>query len=102
MKKLSVYEEENETIKITEKNMKETDEYETETKKILKSKTEIIENISSKLTRDLRIKKGLKIKRIRKIEIELEKLKIPKEVIDAIKKLIFTDMFCEYYGLYEL
>ena len=48
------------------------------------------------------MEKKMEIKRTRKIEIELEKLKIPKEVIDTIKKLIFTNVYCEYYGLYKL
>ena len=48
------------------------------------------------------MEKGLGIKRIRNIEIELEKLKIPLKIIGTFKKLIFTDIACEYYGLHEL
>ena len=82
------------------KNMKEMDEYEKEIKRTLESKLEIIENINSKEW--FTYGKKMEIKRTRKIEIELKKLKIPKEVIDTIKKLIFTNVYCEYYGLYEL
>ena len=85
-----------------QKNMKEMDEYEKEIKRTLESKLEIIENINSNSMSDLHMEKKIEIKRIRKIEIELEKLKIPNEVIDTIKKLIFTNACCEYYGLYEL
>ena len=85
-----------------QKNMKEMDEYEKEIKRTLESKLEIIENINSNSKSDLHMEKKMEIKRTRKIEIELEKLKIPKEVIDTIKKLIFTNVYCEYYGLYEL
>ena len=42
------------------------------------------------------------MKRTEKIIIELEKLKIPIEIIDIIKKSLFTNIICEYYGVYEL
>ena len=61
--------------KITRKNMKAIDGYKTQINKTSESKIEIIENTSSKLMSGLCLEKGFKIKRIRKIEIKLEKLK---------------------------
>ena len=56
--------------------MKAIDEYKTQINKTTsESKIEIIENTSSKLMSGLCLEKGFKIKRIRKIEIKLEKLK---------------------------
>ena len=66
--KLRDYEEKKAARKITRKNMKAIDGYKTQ-------KIEIIENTSSKLMSGLCLEKGFKIKRIRKIEIKLEKLK---------------------------
>lgn len=55
--------------------MKAIDGYKTQINKTSESKIEIIENTSSKLMSGLCLEKGFKIKRIRKIEIKLEKLK---------------------------
>ena len=38
----------------------------------------------------------------KKIETGLEKLKIPKEIIETIKESPFTNIICEYYGFSEL
>lgn len=73
--KLSDYEEKKAARKITRKNMKAIDGYKTQINKTSESKIEIIENTSSKLMSGLCLEKGFKIKRIRKIEIKLEKLK---------------------------
>ena len=73
--KLSDYEEKKAARKITRKNMKAIDGYKTQKNKTSESKIEIIENTSSKLMSGLCLEKGFKIKRIRKIEIKLEKLK---------------------------
>ena len=48
------------------------------------------------------MEKGLGMKRIKRIKIGLEKLKILKEIIDTIKESLFTDIISECYGLYEL
>lgn len=73
--KLSDYEEKKAARKITRKNMKAIDGHKTQINKTSESKIEIIENTSSKLMSGLCLEKGFKIKRIRKIEIKLEKLK---------------------------
>lgn len=73
--KLSDYEEKKAARKITRKNMKAIDGYKTQINKTSESKIEIIENTSSKLMSGLCLEKGFKIKRIRKIETKLEKLK---------------------------
>ena len=53
---------------------------------------------SSKLICDLSIQKGLEMKGIKTIEKGLEKLKISKEIIGAIKESPFTNIICEYIG----
>ena len=42
------------------------------------------------------------MKRMEKIEIGLEKQKIPKEIINKIKESPFTNTICEYDGLYKV
>ena len=49
----------------------------------------------SKLLGNLNIEKGIKIEEIKEIEMELEKLKIPKTIVDTIKKLIISE---KYFG----
>ena len=71
-------------------------------KKALEWRVGAIECASSKLICDLNTEKGLEMKRTKKIEKGLEKLKIPKEIIDTIKESLFTNTICEYYSLYEL
>ena len=48
------------------------------------------------------MERGIWMKIIKNTERRLEKLKIPKEIIDAIIKPLFTNVFCEYFDLYEL
>ena len=49
----------------------------------------------SKLLGNLNIEKVIKIEEIKEIEMELEKLKIPKTIVDTIKKLIISE---KYFG----
>ena len=50
----------------------------------------MIEDKSSKLLRNLNIEKEFEIERIKKIEIKLEKLKIPKTIVDAITESVIS------------
>ena len=59
----------------------------TETKDVEGLKIETIEYKSSKLLGDLNMEKGIEIEEIKEIEINLEKLKIPKTIVNAIRKL---------------
>ena len=59
----------------------------TETKGVEGLKKETIEYKSSKLLGDLNMEKGIEIEEIKEIEINLEKLKIPKTIVNAIRKL---------------
>ena len=58
-----------------------------ETKGVEGLKIETIEYKSSKLLGDLNMEKGIEIEEIKEIEINLEKLKIPKTIVNAIRKL---------------
>ena len=58
-------------------------------------KIEVIELKGSKLLGNLNIEKGIQIEAIKEIEMELEKLKIPKTIVDTIKKLIISE---KYFG----
>ena len=82
--------------------MKEIEEHEAEKKKILESKIEIIENINTKSMSGFVYEKRIRNKRIRKIDIELEKPKNLEKLLIQVKKYFFSDIICEYYGLYEL
>ena len=79
--------------------MKEINEFERKIKEALKLRIDTIECTSSKLKSDLNLEGGLELKKIKQIEIGLEKLKLSKEII---KESLFTNIICEYYGLYEL
>ena len=68
-------------------------------KKALELRIDTIECTSSKLKSDLSLEGGLEMKKIKQIEIGLEKLKMSKKII---KESLFTNIICEYYGLYEL
>ena len=59
----------------------------TETKGVEGLKIETIEYKSSKLLGDLNMEKGIETEEIKEIEINLEKLKIPKTIVNAIRKL---------------
>ena len=41
-------------------------------------------------------------KYIKDIEIKLKKLRVSEIIPDSIKRLLFTNVSCECYGLYEL
>ena len=53
----------------------------------------MIEHKSSKLLVDLNMEEGIEIQRIKEIEIKLEKLKIPKTIVNTIKKIIISDKY---------
>ena len=57
----------------------------TETKGVEGLKIETIEYKSSKLLGDLNMEKGIEIEEIKEIEINLEKLKIPKTIVNGLK-----------------
>ena len=101
-KNLCDYEEEKEARKITEKNMKEVDEFETKINNIKEIIIDTIEHDCGKLMADLNLKKGLEIERIKRIESKIKKLKISKQIFYIIKRSLFTNVACEYHGLYEL
>ena len=58
-----------------------------------KIKIEVIELKGSKLLGNLNIEKGIQIEAIKEIEMELEKLKIPKTIVNAIKNLIISEKY---------
>ena len=59
---------------------------------------EMKEDKSSKLLRDLNMEKGIEIEQIKEIEIKLEKLKIPKTIVNTIRKLITSEKYL-YHNL---
>ena len=56
-------------------------------------KIEMIKHKSSKLLDDLNMEKGIEIEEIKEIEIKLEKLKIPKTIVDTTEKLIISEKY---------
>ena len=56
-------------------------------------KIEVIELKGSKLLGNLNIEKGIQIEAIKEIEMELEKLKIPKTIVNTIKNLIISEKY---------
>ena len=58
-----------------------------------KLKIDTIECKSSKLLRDLNMEKRFEIERMKKIEVKLEKLKIPKTIVDAITESIILKKY---------
>ena len=58
-----------------------------------KIKIEVIELKGSKLLGNLNIEKGIQIEAIKEIEMELEKLKIPKTIVNTIKNLIISEKY---------
>ena len=58
-----------------------------------KIKIEVIELKGSKLLGNLNIEKGIQIEAIKEIEMELEKLKIPKTRVNTIKNLIISEKY---------
>ena len=51
---------------------------------------------SSKLLGDLNMEKGIEKEEIKEIELKLEKLKIPKIIINAIRKLVIPEKYLYY------
>ena len=58
-----------------------------------KIKIEVIELKGSKLLGNLNIEKGIQTEAIKEIEMELEKLKIPKTIVNTIKNLIISEKY---------
>ena len=79
---------------ITRKKIIEIETLETKIKEMKELEIVMIEDKSSKLLRDLNIEKEVEIERIRKIEIKLEKLKIPKTIVDAITESVISKNIC--------
>ena len=66
--------------KLTRKKINKIERLETEIEEEIEElKTKVKEHKSSKLLDDLNMEKGIKIQRIKEIEIKLEKLKMPKK-----------------------
>ena len=82
--------------------MKEVDEFETKINNIKEIIIDTIEHDCGKLIADLNFKKGLETERIKRIEAKIKKLKISKQIFYIIKRSHFTNVVCEYHGLYEL
>ena len=53
----------------------------------------MIEYKTSKLLEDLNMEKRIEIEEIKEIEIKLEKLKIPKTIVNIIKKIIISEKY---------
>ena len=78
--------------------MNEIERLETEVKEMRELKIEMIEDKSFKLLGDLNMEKGIEIEEMKEIEIKLEKLKIPKTIVNTIKNLIISEK-CLYHIL---
>ena len=65
--------------------MKEIEEFEAEMKKIEKLNIEAIKYKSFNLLNDFNFEKGNAKDEIKEIKMKLEKLKIPKEIINTIR-----------------
>ena len=87
---------------MTRKCVKEIDEFKTKTKEIEKLIIGTTEYDSSKLITHLDFKEKIIIKEIKRIEIKLKKVRVPERILDTIKRLLFKNISCECYGLYEL
>ena len=75
------------------RKISEIERLETDIKKMKKSKTEMIRDKSFKLLDDLNMEKGLEIESIKKIEIKLKNLKIPKRIVNKIRKLVIPEKY---------
>ena len=64
-----------------------------------KIKIDAIEYNGSKLLGDLIIEKGFEIEKIKKLEIRLEKLKIPKQVVGTITKKNISKQYLSHYKI---
>ena len=56
-------------------------------------RTEAIEHKSGKLLGNLSMEKGIEIERIKKIELRLEKLTVPKAIVNAVRKLVISEKY---------
>ena len=79
--------------KITRKEINDIEKLETEIKEMEELKIKKLEDKSSKLLGDLNMEKGFEIDRIKKIEIKLKKLKIPKTIVDTITESIISKKY---------
>ena len=77
--------------KITRKKINEIEKLETEIKEMKRLRIEAMELKSSKLLGDFNMEKRIEIEEIMKIEMKLEKLKIPTTMINTIKKSIISE-----------
>ena len=53
----------------------------------------MIEYKTSKLLEDINMEKRIEIEEIKEIERKLEKLKIPKTIVNIIKKIIISEKY---------
>ena len=82
--------------------MKEIDSFE---EKIINVKELIIGTINydcNRLLSDLDFKEKLLVKKVKSIEINLERQNVSERLIDVIKRLLFNSVSSECYGLYDL
>ena len=73
--------------------MNEIGRLETEIKEMEGLKIEAIEDKSFKLLGDLNMENGIEIERMKEIKIKLEKLKIPKTIVNRIRKLVIPKRY---------
>ena len=85
-----------------EKIIKEIDTIKTKREEIEKLIIKTIEHDSFKHLIDLDVEEKVIVKEMKDIEIKLKKVKVPERIFDTIKILLFTNVSCECYGLYEL
>lgn len=71
--------------------MEEIEIFEAKIKNIRDLIIDTTEHDNNKLIRDLNMRKGLEIERIKKVEIKQEKLKISKIIVDTIKKSVISE-----------
>ena len=78
--------------KITRKRINKIKRLKTQIEEIKEIEIEATEYNGLELLYDLNIEKGLIIEETNKIEAKMEKLKIPKRVIDIITKISFVNI----------
>lgn len=92
MKRSDRIEEGIELRKITRKRINKIKRLKTQIEEIKEIEIEATEYNGLELLYDLNIEKGLIIEETNKIEAKMEKLKIPKRVIDIITKISFVNI----------
>ena len=92
MKRSDRIEEGIELRKITRKRINKIKRLKTQIEEIKEIEIEATEYNGLELLYDLNIEKGLIIEETNKIEAKMEKLKIPKRVIDIITKVSFVNI----------